>query len=168
MIRRNLSSEKGLTLVELLVTLAIIGSVGVMIIGILLGGIGSFKRVNSQVALHDEANYIMTKFVNTIYEATSVTYTGSADQPEITVKKYGATEPTTLGFKDGKAFINGEEVSSTGFTVDSTKSKIMIDDQHNNVFIKLVIEVNGSSDKRVILANNVSYVKVEAGTGGST
>ncbi len=52
--------------------LSLIGVVSVLIVGVLVSGMNSYKSVNKQISLHDEANAIMTKFSREIFVATKV------------------------------------------------------------------------------------------------
>jgi prepilin-type N-terminal cleavage/methylation domain-containing protein len=66
------SNQSGLTLVELLSTLAIGSLISIILFSNLFSGMNSYKRANNQISLHDEGNNVMTQFVNIIYVATKV------------------------------------------------------------------------------------------------
>jgi prepilin-type N-terminal cleavage/methylation domain-containing protein len=153
------SSEKGLTLVELLVGLAILGIVSGMIISTLIGAMNSFKNVNNQVSLQDEANYIMTQFVNTIFIATKVEEVESSGCNYVIKVTNRENISTTLGFKDNKAVMNGESIQADALSIVCAESKITINQDDKTVSIKMAI--TDESGKKVNLTNNVSFVEVK-------
>lgn len=155
--------EKGITLVELLVTAAIAGIVTVLIFSNLISGLNSFKSVNNQISLHDEANYIMTQFVNKIFVATSVSYNEQTPSL-INVNDY-QNNVTTLGFQDNNAYINSQQINSSEFKIDCSKSTIKITSDQKAVLITLIIQ-DKQTGKSLELDNQVSYVKVEQGGEG--
>lgn len=53
-----MKSERGLTLVELLVVLALIGVISALIFGVLMNGIKASERSTTKQRLQQEANYI--------------------------------------------------------------------------------------------------------------
>ncbi len=150
-------NENGMSLVELLAGLTIASLIAILIFSNLVGGMKSYKNVNSQISLHDEANYIMTRFVNQFYQATSVKENKeTAGLFEIT--KYKETGVTTLGFIEDKAYINNQEINSSAFSIDCAKSSIQAN--QNTVYITLAVKENATG-KELVLNNKVSYVKVE-------
>lgn len=158
--RRLIKSAKGMTLVELLLALLLASLVAVLLIGILISGMNSYRSVNKQITLHDEANAIMTQFSNEIFVATSVTVKSNR---WITITKYGGTDDIDLGFEKipgdpdyYRAIINDTPVHSTAVMV-AKSSRIYVKDQ--TVRIKLV--VLDEHEKTFHLDEEISFVKVE-------
>lgn len=165
MCRRILTSSKGLTLVELLAALAVFSIISVIIIGYLLGGMKSFKKVNEDIALHDEANYVMSEFVKYIFVATKVEEVPASECDScIDVTGFQGATPTRLGFDNGHAIINGEQINSEKFRFSNAdlgeESKIYKNEAEDKytVIVNIFIENNDSSIK---LDSEISYVKVD-------
>jgi len=166
MTKQRILSEDGLTLVELLAALTIASLIAILITSNLVGGMTSFKRVNKQISLNDEANYMMSQFVHSIYVATAV---NTLDDPNykslIEVKHYGDDKTEKLGFRnDHKAVINGQVFHSPDVSIVPDESVMTVKD--NTVSIKMVVKDN-ESGKQLELDNKVSFVKGNEGTGGS-
>lgn len=156
MSRRLLKLENGISLVEVLTTLVIIGIFSVVIIGYMVNGMNSFNKVNDEIALHDEANYVMLQFINNIYEATRVEVVEQNENNSlIRVQNYEG-EVTTLGFKDNQAVINDVAIHPDKFTIQNG-STITLKGK-KTVVINLVIE-NMTSGQTLNLENAVSYLK---------
>ena len=157
MFRRILTSSKGLTLVELLAALAVFSIISVIIIGYLIGGMKSFTKVNEDIALHDEANYVMSQFVNYIFVAIEVNkYTDGDCENCIAVKKYGEDTTIKLGFHDGDVKIDGKAIQNSKFKFLDESMFIVNED---TVYIKMVIQ--GENNKILKLDSKVSFVKVD-------
>jgi hypothetical protein len=180
--KRILSSEKGLTLVELLGYLAIISVVSVMIIGYLISSINNFKKVNEEIALHDEANYVMSEFVNYIFVATKVVPFNPTNpvgsHSLVKVTDYEGKE-TVLGFQNKKAVIINKNRDTEEFTDvtelstytfqsrSSDESVIKLEDAVKNpdqdtIEINMFLQNELSEYKKEIELNSkVSFVKVD-------
>lgn len=157
-----LSSQKGLTLVELLLGLAIMGIVSSMIISNLIGGMNSFKSVNKQISLHDEANYIMSTYVNKIFVAGKVTEisgtdTGCGPQLELT-DYYGAK--IKIGLSGDKALMGDVPLNSDSLIIVCSESKMTLDTVNHTVLIKMVI-MDDANKKKLELNNSVSFEEVQ-------
>lgn len=161
-------SSKGLTLVELLAALAVFSIISVIIIGYLIGGMKSFTKVNEDIALHDEANYVMSEFVKYIFVATKVEEVPTSECDScVDVTGFqgaGPTTPTRLGFDNGNAIINGEQINSEKFRFSNAdlggESKIYKNEaeDEDTVIVNIFIENNDSSIK---LDSEISYVNVK-------
>lgn len=135
--KRIFISSKGFTLVEILAGLALAGLISIIIINILLSGMNSYEKISSDVSLHNDANYVMTLFVNEIYQAKEVKPKEDISGIELKMIAKDMTEVTKLlGFKDNKAFISDREGLSPHYFTDESYIKI----DHNKVEIKIVIE----------------------------
>jgi prepilin-type N-terminal cleavage/methylation domain-containing protein len=184
------SNQSGLTLVELLSTLAIGSLISIILFSNLFSGMNSYKRVNNQISLHDEGNYVMTQFVNIIYVALKVDVlyppktagsTGSSVETVDPCKsviritrykenKLDELESITLGFDrpsaigvDPYAEINYQNILPSAFSIvcnDTTKPSIEVHD--STVFIEMTIQ-NDETGEQLELKNNVSYVNIGDG-----
>lgn len=101
--KQLLNQEKGLTLVELLVALALTGIVSIVIINLFAGGLRSYNVTSTQTELHNDANYVMTLFTNEIYKADTVEELGGTGR-EIILNE-GSDKEVKLGFDEDKAYI---------------------------------------------------------------
>lgn len=63
----NIRNQRGLTLVELLATLAIIGMITTIAFSILMSGIKTSENIQIETALRNEADYLMTSFIRELY-----------------------------------------------------------------------------------------------------
>ncbi len=168
--RKILSSARGVTLVELLLALSLIGVVSVLIVGVLVSGMNSYRSVNKQISLHDEANAIMTKFSKEIFTATNVEPV--PEDPEdilnfgdsvdiINIKQYGGdkTDPIPLEFTaDGKATIDGVSINSSMVKV-LDGSGFIVYEKKGTVLIQL--EIEDDNGRMFQLEEEVTYVNVE-------
>lgn len=168
-----LSNENGITLVELLVVLAITGCLSILIYNNLISGMNSYKSINKQITLDDEANYVMTRYENIIFEATDVQGPTSSDENNpcsflIDVTKSNEDgmilddSKLSFGLYKGsyKAMINGDSILSDPFTIvctDSVRPSFIVD--NNSVTINMTIQDNDSG-RQLELNNTVSFVHV--------
>lgn len=157
-----LSSQKGLTLVELLLGLAIMGIVSSMIISNLIGGMNSFKSVNKQISLHDEVNYIMSTYVNKIFVAKKVTEISGTDTGcgnQLSLIDYYKNE-TKIGLSGDKALLGDVPLNSDSLKIVCSESKMTLDPANHTVSIKMVI-MDDTTKKKLELNNSVSFVEVQ-------
>lgn len=157
---RLLNSEKGVSLVEALMTLAIVGIFSLLILNFMINGMNNYNRVNDKILLHDEANFVMQSFVDQIYDATRVEMVEkTANSSLIKVRNYEGRE-AILGIKDKKAVINGVPIHADRFVFLDGSGLEMTGEK--SVAIKLVIE-DKVSGQNVKLENSVSYLKASGG-----
>ncbi len=168
--RRILTTSKGLTLVELLATLAIFSLISVIIIGYLISAMNNFTRVNEEIALHDEANYVMSEFINYIFVATNVVEKEQSGCKSLIEVTNFEGKVTKLGFENNQAVIitidpvtkeeKKRQLSTYTFScAGSEDSKITVSDTVN---IKMFIQDEESKYKKKIELNSeVSFVKVD-------
>lgn len=163
MIRSIFQSEKGLTLVECLVSLVIYCLITVLIIGYLVSSLNNFKRVNEEIELHDEANYVMSQFVNYIFVATKIEVVSQTETKSLVKVTDFNNQVTTLGFENNKAVINGNVIHPETYTFQSSgsnASKITI----NGDTVKIQLVINDEQSrfrKNLELDSEVSYVNVK-------
>lgn len=62
-----MTNQRGITLVELVATLAIVGMVGTLAYAVLFQGYANYERVQAETKLRDEADLIMANFVRELF-----------------------------------------------------------------------------------------------------
>jgi prepilin-type N-terminal cleavage/methylation domain-containing protein len=133
MLTKWLNNEKGLTLIELLVTLVLFSIIGSIVYVVLMSGMNAEKRIHTEALIRDEADIVMTKFINVLYPALS---------SQVSVKSQNVLhyddgkDIIEIGFVNQQAKIDGVSLSSKGFDFSgSTISK-----EQNTVKIKLEVK----------------------------
>ncbi|WP_270179466.1 prepilin-type N-terminal cleavage/methylation domain-containing protein [Alkalihalobacillus sp. CinArs1] len=112
---RYLRNTKGLTLPEVLITLVLVSIVSLAIYAFLFNGLHSYQKISAEAAFRDEADVVMTSFINTLYpikenEITSRNFDSDKDTYLLTINK-----STTIGFKNGNALLNGTALNGSSF-----------------------------------------------------
>jgi len=161
--KQILTANKGLTLIELLLSLSLIGVVSVLIIGVLVSGMNSYKSVNKQISLHDEANIIMTKFSNEIFVATKVEPASGEPVKEISIEKYGTNGATSLKVADGLATIEENKINSSMVEVSDESSFTVYEGKG---IVRIHLKITDDNNRSFQLTEEVSYVNVKQ-EGGS-
>ncbi|WP_064093112.1 type II secretion system protein [Rossellomorea aquimaris] len=112
-------NERGLTLIELLVTLTILSVVSVVIWNVFFQGINYSKKASSQNIIQQESN-ILTMKLTKIHQ-TSKSYELKSTNCKITVD-YTSQD----GFLNNEEFVHGDLCMSTDFTgvVDPNKDDL--------------------------------------------
>lgn len=165
------TSQEGLTIIELLAALVIMGVVLIGIVSLLLSGMNSFKKVNENISLHDEANHVMInfeKYIVVAIDARDIEPCGNCSLIEVDVKNSNGTDEVQtmkLGFKNNQAVINDQVIHSARFKVVEGSTIEVEEDvdgkKERNVRIKLILEDTQAKQKgRVELDNIVSFLKV--------
>lgn len=138
MMTKYLTNQKGLTLIELLVTLVLFSVIGSIVSVVLISGLTAEKRIHTEALIRDEADIVMNKFINVLYPALSSQVSGKSDN---LLQFDNGEKIIEIGFVDQQATIDGFSVSSKGFNFSgSTISK-------NKDTIKIQLEVKSSSNK---------------------
>ena len=162
------TSQEGITLVELLAALVITSIILVGIVSYLLNGMNSFKKVNEEISLHDEANYVMSQFERYIVVATdakNIILCDDSSLIEIDLKNFDnpdVVEKVTLGFKNNQAVINDEAIHSSRFKL-TEDSEIYVEKEvdgkrERNVRIKMIlVDTQSKQEVEVELDNIVSF-----------
>jgi hypothetical protein len=161
--RRLVTSNKGLTLVEILISFAIFSLITVIVTGYLISSLNNFKKVNEEIVLHDEANHIMSKFVNYIFVATKVKVLEQSESKSLIEVTDFDGNVTTLGFENNRAVINGESIHPSRYRIltEGTEGSMMII-QGDTVHIKMVIQDELSKyDQKLELNSDVSFINVQ-------
>lgn len=116
-----MSNEKGITLVELLAALAIVGIITAVIASVLSTGTSSADRTTSKQRLQQEANYIV--------EAIRAEYL-EEDEEDIKI----ITTVSSIAIKrEGEVEVEVEKIISEGYKYE-LKSKVVIEPSKNEKF----------------------------------
>lgn len=157
-------SQKGITLVEVLLSLVLVTIISGIIINFFTMGLKSYQNVNSEVLLNDEANYVMSQFVNHIFVAVKAEEINAPDPCTSLIKVTNMDgAETTLGFQNNRAVINGQPVSAPKYSFSCDPSSLSkIEVQGNNVVVKMFVEDKESDhDLQLELNSRVSYLNVK-------
>lgn len=166
------TSQEGLTLIELLASLVIMSIILIAIVSYIINGMNSFKKVNEEISLHDEANYVMSEFEKYILvaiDARDIEPCENCSLIEVDVKNFSGNDEIKtmkLGFENNQAVINEQVIHSARFKVVEGSTIEVEEDvdgkKERNVRIKLILEDTLAKQKgRVELDNIVSFLKVK-------
>ncbi|MBM4761888.1 prepilin-type N-terminal cleavage/methylation domain-containing protein [Bacillus sp. B15-48] len=163
--RSTITRENGLTLVEVLAGIALLSIVSIATIAYLTSGLDNFRKINEDISLHDEANYVMKRFENEILVATKVEIVSDYPNSIKITKMEG--EQVTLGFENRQAVINGNAIHSR-YEV-SEDSWIKIEDstyREKYLSIKIIMQEKhtDSGGKKIELKNRIPYLIIGADT----
>lgn len=156
---KKLSSSKGMTLVELLAALSLVGIITIIIMNFMLSGMNSYEKTSNDVSLHNDANYVMSLFVNKIYQSKSAN--PDPDSNTIIVLEDYDGKTSKIGFKDEKAYIeldDGSAIYPSDYRFPQGEGESEIEVKDETVFIRIVIE-NEKNDSKMELINEVSCGK---------
>lgn len=182
---KKLLSEKGLSLVELLLALALMTVISIGIMAYLTRGLYTYKKINEEIQVHDTANYILNVFENEIIGANKADYApssecaGAANCQLIVLGQLAFDEATgtlsekktTIGFKNGQAVIKkGNEgeppaetvLHSSRFAI-SDDSAITLSDggKTNKKYVHIKLKLKDTESKAGLeteLETRISYV----------
>lgn len=143
-----ISNEKGLTLIELLVSLVLTITLSIFAFNLLTKGLEHYENIKTTNELRDEADYIMAQLLKEIYttKESEITFHPNPDQNKnyFMVNKSGKIYKN--GFENQKLIIQNKEIPS----------------QHNNVSISNKSYINKQDDgKDAVEIYNVRLVLVD-------
>lgn len=118
----KLSNQEGMTLVELLATLLLLGIVSVLAYSVMLQGYSNFQRIKVETELRDEADLIMASFVTDLFvsksselELIQTCKNGKVQSYVKVIKENGSTYET--GFKNNTVLVKNQVVKLFDETV---------------------------------------------------
>jgi prepilin-type N-terminal cleavage/methylation domain-containing protein len=108
----NITNSKGITLVELLATLVIISIISTLCYQVLFQGYSNYKRIKIESELRDEADLIMASLVKEMFVLKKSEIQNHFTCPDyyLNVQENGSSQVSTIGIKDEKVTINGEDI----------------------------------------------------------
>lgn len=89
---KSLSNENGITLIELLATLAIVSFVSILLYGVLMDGFNYSKKSKEKVSLQQEMNIVVTTF--TKFHESNESYDIMVDGPNSSKIQLISTDKT--------------------------------------------------------------------------
>lgn len=111
----KLNNQDGVTLVELLATILLLGIVSALAYSVLLQGYSNYQRIKVETELRDEADLIMASFVSDLFVAKSselelveACQNGKIQSFVKVTKEDGSTYQT--GFKNDTVIVKGQVV----------------------------------------------------------
>jgi prepilin-type N-terminal cleavage/methylation domain-containing protein len=116
----KLLNQKGLTLVESLLSLFLFSIIGTVVYFVLLSGLKTENKISTEGLLRDEADLVMSQIIDTLYAAPASKVKVSSENENILV--YEASTPITVGFIGNEVVIDGKSISANQF--DFSQSSI--------------------------------------------
>lgn len=148
-----IKSQRGITLVELLATLALLSFIGIIIWGVFFQGVSFSQKSSTKNALQQEANFVITSL--TKIHQTSDHYQISSDENKITVIFSINNTTQSQDFSDSRFNITGKFVDNdTGEVVSQTNSAVVPNDD-NISFVITISDKNNSQNQ--VTENGILY-----------
>jgi len=133
-------NERGLTLIELLAVLVLFSMIIGIVASVLVGGMKQYYKINTEALIRDEADILMTQFMNHLYSAKKAE-TVSPSLIKITKTDGNVVQ---LGFDQTQktATIDGNNILSSEFLQNNSQIiydaadhsiKVILNIQHKNV-----------------------------------
>lgn len=132
--KNKILKNAGMTLVELLSSFTLLTIVGILVTSVLFSGLKIYERTMEEARLRDEADIIMTHFINEFFTLKTSDIRASNE------KFIEKTNGKITGFKDAKVYINDEEIKSSDSNI-KIGSESVINDITKNGEIDDVYEV---------------------------
>lgn len=148
---KYVKSEKGITLVEILLTLVLVSLITVLITSILTNGLNTAQRVKIEAEIRDEADYLMVQLLNEMYVLkTSEIKSRNLDNPStpadsyLVIQKTGSSTTHQLGFSDGRILLDSRTVepSNTEIILSPRSHVSRIRQGHYQVVLALQSTLN--------------------------
>ncbi|WP_062234097.1 prepilin-type N-terminal cleavage/methylation domain-containing protein [Fictibacillus sp. FJAT-27399] len=156
---KRIKNEGGLTLVELLLSLSIMLIISAVAYFVFLNGMNSYKKTYTETLIRDEADVIMTQFMNAVYPAKDALL--STDKNNVIILDKGKQTEQKFGFDGSNAVLNSTALNNSDF--DLSGSVLELDTTANTIKIKMKIK-STKSDKAKPLALN-SQISLLGGGG---
>ncbi len=157
--KKRIKNERGLTLVELLLSLSIMLIISAVAYFVFLNGMNSYKKTYTETLIRDEADVIMTQFMNAVYPAKDALL--STDKNNVIILDKGKQTEQKFGFDGSNAVLNSTALNNSDF--DLSGSVLELDTTANTIKIKMKIK-STKSDKAKPLALN-SQISLLGGGG---
>ncbi len=140
-LRNRYLNEKGLTLIESLLSLVLFSIIGTSVYFVLLNGLNTEKKIYNETLIRDEADLVMSQIIDALYTAPASRVDESTSNPQLLVYKIDNNMNKTVGFVDQKPVIDGKAISSDNYTFNG--STITLIDK--SIKIDLLIGSNKNS-----------------------
>ncbi|MCQ6266451.1 prepilin-type N-terminal cleavage/methylation domain-containing protein [Fictibacillus sp. WQ 8-8] len=157
--KKRIKNERGLTLVELLLSLSIMLIISAVAYFVFFNGMNSYKKTYTETLIRDEADVIMTQFMNAVYPAKDALL--STDKNNVIILDKGKQTEQKFGFDGSNAVLNSTALNNSDF--DLSGSVLELDTTANSIKISMKIK-STKSDKAKPLALN-SQISLLGGGG---
>jgi prepilin-type N-terminal cleavage/methylation domain-containing protein len=138
--RNNLSNQKGLTLIETLLSLFLFSVIGTVVYFVLISGVSTENKIYNETLIRDEADLVMSQIIDALYTApVSKVKDISAGNRNLLIYEKGT--PVTVGFVGDEPMIDGQPISSGKFDFkDSSILKV-------GSSVKVILNVKSKKNK---------------------
>lgn len=146
-----MNNQKGLTLVEVLVTIVIFSIVLLFATTLLINAIKTQKNVNSHITLRDEADFIMSNLIKEIYTLKESEFKFIEEPSNHNYYLYNIDDPSVItGFKDNQILLDGS-ILNTRVNVLWDKSEITVSENSNlERTYRITLTIETKTDKKVV------------------
>jgi Tfp pilus assembly protein PilE len=153
----RLKNSQGITLVELLSSLSLVGVIGILTYSILFNGIQTHERIMEETKLRDEADYIMANFIHDFYhikKSEIVDFFVDSNKNNYYFKickqkSVGSCDHVDIGIKNAKIYSSNGELTPLSPDVElANDSKIVLHDENKDEYeINLVMKSKTTNQK---------------------
>jgi prepilin-type N-terminal cleavage/methylation domain-containing protein len=136
-------NQKGLTLIESLLSVVLFSIIGTVVYFVLLNGLNTEKKIYNETLLRDEADLVMSQIIDNIYTApASKVKDASTGRQNVMVYEINKNTSKTVGFIDNVPVINGQTISSEEFDFNgSSIAKV-------GKSIKIILNVKSNKNEK--------------------
>lgn len=128
-------NEKGLTLIESLLSLVLFTIIGTVVYFVLLNGLTTEKKIYTETLIRDEADLVMSQIIDNLYTATNTKVKAVTGQQNMLIYQIDNNTSRTVGFLNNQPVVNGQSISTNEFNFNN--SSITLKD--DSVIISLVV-----------------------------
>lgn len=128
-------NEKGLTLIESLLSLVLFSIIGTVVYFVLLNGLTTEKKIYTETLIRDEADLVMSQIIDNLYTATNTKVKAVTGQQNMLIYQINNNTSRTVGFLNNQPVVNGQSISTNEFNFNN--SSITLKD--DSVIISLVV-----------------------------
>lgn len=108
-----MNNQKGLTLVELLVSIVIFSIVLLFATSLLMNAMKTQKKVNADIVLRDEADFIMSNLIREIYTTKESEVKFIEEPSKNNYYLHNIDDPSIVtGFKDNQILVKGSTLNT--------------------------------------------------------
>ncbi|MBH0159162.1 prepilin-type N-terminal cleavage/methylation domain-containing protein [Fictibacillus sp. 26RED30] len=128
-------NQKGLTLIESLLSLLLFSIIGTVVYFVLLNGLTTEKKIYTETLIRDEADLVMSQIIDNLYTATYTKVKAVTGQQNMLIYQIDNNTSRTVGFLNNQPVVNGQSISTNEFNFNN--SSITLKD--DSVIISLVV-----------------------------
>lgn len=181
-----MTNQRGITLVELIATLAIVGMVGTLAYAVLFQGYANYERVQAETKLRDEADLIMANFVRELFVLKSdeleevPSCMNGAPGSCVRVTKRDSRDSYFIGFQHGSAstdvaiarneeirFYNDDVILVPNRPADSIINNSISTEDGIRYTVKFVLSTEyRGEDRQMEFVNTINVISADEAGGG--